>query len=79
GIARWAATWRRYALDVSCASHDAVLLAGERDPLPDRTCTPVVPLPGAHACVFSHATEVADALRSAGILPAATPASSRQG
>lgn len=63
GIARWAATWRRYARDVACASPDALLLAGERDPLPDRTCTPVETVPGAHACVFSHAREVAEAVR----------------
>ncbi len=78
GMGRWTATWRRYARDVACASHDALVLAGERDPLPDRRCMPVVPVPGAHACVFSHAAEIADALRS-GILPADTPASSRQG
>ena len=78
GVARWWATWRRYAPDVACKSPDALLVAGERDPLPDRTCTPITHVPGAHACVFSHAAAVADALRSSGILPAATPASSGQ-
>ena len=69
GVARWWSTWRRYARDVACASHDAVFLAGERDPLPDRTCTPVTPVPGAHACVYSHASALADALTRVGVRP----------
>ncbi len=79
GIARWFLTWRCYARDVACASPAVLFLAGERDPVPDRRCTPVTTVPGAHACVFSHPDEVAAALRSAGFQPAATPASSRQG
>jgi pimeloyl-ACP methyl ester carboxylesterase len=69
GLARWWRTWRRYARDVSCTSDDALFLAGARDPLPDRTCIPAMTVPGAHACTFSHPTELASALRSAGILP----------
>ena len=70
GIARWLSTWRRYAGDVGCTPHEGLTLAGERDPLPDRTCTQVVTVPGAHACVFSHPAEVAETLRSAGFQPA---------
>jgi pimeloyl-ACP methyl ester carboxylesterase len=69
GVARWLSTWRRYAPDVACASPTGLFLAGDRDPLPDRTCIPVVTVPGAHACPFSHPSAVADAIRSAGILP----------
>ena len=70
GVARWLSTWRRYAGDVGCTSHQGLMLAGERDPLPDRTCVSVVAVPGAHACVLSHPAAVAEALRSAGIQPA---------
>lgn len=62
GIARWWKTWRRYAGDVATGvppSGAGSFLAGDRDPLPDRTCTPVITVPGAHACVFSHPHEVA--------------------
>jgi pimeloyl-ACP methyl ester carboxylesterase len=62
GVARWLSTWRRYAEDVGCRQPEGLLLAGERDPLPDRTCVSAVTVPGAHACVFSHPAEVADEL-----------------
>lgn len=71
GVARWLSTWLRYAPDVACAPSAGLHLAGTRDPLPDRTCTPVETVPGAHACVFSHPAAVAEAVRSAGILPRA--------
>jgi hypothetical protein len=61
GLARWWRTWRRYVPDVACASEHRAI-AGTRDPIPDRACVHVVDVPGAHACVFSHAEEVADAI-----------------
>jgi pimeloyl-ACP methyl ester carboxylesterase len=65
GIARWLRTARRFASDVRCApalAPHAAIIAGSRDPLPDRTCVEVREVPGAHACLFSHATEVAEAI-----------------
>ncbi|HEX2121598.1 MAG TPA: alpha/beta fold hydrolase, partial [Thermoanaerobaculia bacterium] len=63
GLARWWLTWRRFARDVvSPPPANALFLAGARDPLPDRATTPLREVPGAHACVFSHADEVADAI-----------------
>ncbi len=61
GIARWWNTARRFAKDVACdALEDALFISGARDPIPDRTCVKVVEVPGAHACVFSHARDVVD-------------------
>jgi hypothetical protein len=48
------------------------MISGERDPIPDRTCVEVVEVPGAHACVFSHARELVEVLRNAGV-PAGWP------
>jgi pimeloyl-ACP methyl ester carboxylesterase len=62
GVARWLATWRRYAADVTCAPPPGVCLAGGRDPIPDRTCTPTITVPGAHACVFSHPAALASSV-----------------
>lgn len=60
GIARWWLTWRRYIPDVAAPPPTTALhLAGTRDPIPDREVLRVVELPGAHACVFSHAGAVA--------------------
>jgi pimeloyl-ACP methyl ester carboxylesterase len=62
GIARWWQTARRFALDVACSPDlpaGSLLLAGIRDPIPDRACVNVVHVPGAHACVFSHPRDVA--------------------
>ena len=62
GIARWIATARRFARDVACAPGlpaGSLALAGERDPIPDRSCVEVRSVPGAHACTFSHPHEVA--------------------
>jgi pimeloyl-ACP methyl ester carboxylesterase len=66
GIARWWRTALRFATDVACAheASRALMISGERDPIPDRTCVNVVAVPGAHACVFSHAREVAAVLRA---------------
>lgn len=69
GIAHWLRTWLRYAPDVGCTSVDDLLLAGERDPLPDRTCTPVLPVPGNHACVLTHPAAVATGLSQRGLNP----------
>jgi pimeloyl-ACP methyl ester carboxylesterase len=61
GIARWYLTWRRFAPDVVCLPPtDALFLAGERDPIPDRNCVNVQTVPGAHACVFSEAEAVVE-------------------
>lgn len=60
GIARWLLTWRRFAPDTSTPPPPALHLAGERDPLPDRTAVQVATVPGAHACLFSHAEEVGE-------------------
>ncbi|MBV8515951.1 MAG: alpha/beta fold hydrolase [Acidobacteria bacterium] len=63
GVARWLLTWLRYAPDIAAAPpRDARFLAGVRDPIPDRDAAPTTEVPGAHACVFSHADAVADAL-----------------
>ncbi|HEX2060696.1 MAG TPA: hypothetical protein VHK90_08140, partial [Thermoanaerobaculia bacterium] len=40
---------------------DAVCIAGERDPIPDRTCARVITVPGAHACIVSHPEAVCEA------------------
>ena len=65
GVARWWKTWRRYAPDVVCAAapKDALLIAGDRDPLPDRTCMDVTHVKGAHACVYSDPGGVVGALQ----------------
>jgi pimeloyl-ACP methyl ester carboxylesterase len=71
GIARWWKTAMRFARDVACDAvrpHGSLVLAGKRDPIPDRTCIDVQEVPGAHACVFSHPREVAEILKRAWIL-----------
>ncbi|HEX7705340.1 MAG TPA: alpha/beta fold hydrolase [Thermoanaerobaculia bacterium] len=68
GIARWWLTWRRFVSDVNCdpdLPRDAIIIAGERDPIPDRNCTPLREVAGAHACVYSHPAETADAVLKA--------------
>lgn len=65
GLARWWMTFRRYGSSFrSEPPSDALMIAGERDPLPDRTRVQVKLVPGAHACHFSHPAEVADALEA---------------
>jgi len=59
GVARWFVTGLRYARDIVQAPPEGRFLAGQRDPIPDRTCIPAELVPGAHACVFSHAEELA--------------------
>ena len=68
GIARWCGTGRRFAHDVACAVElpaGALVIAGQRDPIPDRTCIDVQNVPGAHACIFSAPTDVVDVVRRA--------------
>jgi hypothetical protein len=60
GVARWWRTWRRYIGDVASPAPEGEFIAGRRDPLPDRRGVSVFEVGGAHACVFSHAGEVAE-------------------
>jgi pimeloyl-ACP methyl ester carboxylesterase len=83
GVARWWMTWRRFAPDLPAPPPPALYLAGKRDPIPDRRRTPLLEVPGAHACLFSHPEEVADAIgravtpaRSAPRSPSAPPSPS---
>jgi pimeloyl-ACP methyl ester carboxylesterase len=64
GLARWFATLRRYESSLRTLPPDhLILMAGHRDPLPDRKLIPtLVGLPGAHACHFSDPRETAEAL-----------------
>jgi len=62
GLARWWLTWRRYIGDVSSAPPPALHVAGARDPIPDRDVLRVVEVAGAHACVFSDAGAVGEAI-----------------
>jgi pimeloyl-ACP methyl ester carboxylesterase len=64
GIARWWLTWRRFAADVvSPPPEHATFIAGVQDPLTDRRVVQTAEVPGAHACLFSHAKEVAALIR----------------
>lgn len=65
GIWRWWKSWRLIARDLGCApeiGEGAVLLAGERDPLSDDSCLRPRRVAGAHACNYSHPTELAEAI-----------------
>ncbi|HEX8620100.1 MAG TPA: alpha/beta fold hydrolase [Thermoanaerobaculia bacterium] len=64
GVPRWLMTWRRFYADIRTTPPPrGIYIAGARDPIPDRTCIQATNVPGAHACVFSHAREVADVIR----------------
>lgn len=66
GIARWWLTWRRFARDLACPPalpERSLLLAGDRDPIPDRRCLDLREVDGAHACQFSNPEAVADVVR----------------
>jgi pimeloyl-ACP methyl ester carboxylesterase len=65
GIGRWWMTWRRFRADVRASPQGGTMLAGERDPIPDRRVLQVLEVPGAHACVVSHARAVREAIGSA--------------
>jgi pimeloyl-ACP methyl ester carboxylesterase len=74
GVARWWMTVWRYTSDIT--DGEVVgdrLIAGERDPIPDRETVAVTSAPGAHACHFSHPDEVAE-LISRDVAPALKPA-----
>lgn len=65
GIRRWYSTWQQFAPDLAgppSLPRPALYLAGERDPLPDRSCVPLVEVSGAHACFVSHPDETAEAI-----------------
>lgn len=69
GIARWWRTGMRFAKDVGCERElprDSVVIAGVRDPLPDRSCVAVQEVPGAHACVFSDPQDVVRVVGASG-------------
>lgn len=59
GLARWWRTWRRFLPDVYATPPPALHLAGRRDPISDRTRVELREVAGAHACIFSHPSEVA--------------------
>lgn len=67
GPRRWFGTIFRYRRDVRAkAPAGALLLAGARDPLPDRDALAgLAETPGAHAAHFSHPAAVADAVIAA--------------
>lgn len=68
GIARWWQTGLRFARDVGCDAvrpPGSIVIAGVRDPIPDRTCVEAQEVQGAHACVYSHAGEVVEVLGTA--------------
>ena len=62
GVWRWCTTLWRSRNDIISDSPSGVLIAGERDPLPDRRTCQVTTVPGAHACQFSCPEESAEAL-----------------
>lgn len=62
GMARWWMTWRRFLPDIVCPPPEGLCVAGERDPIPDRRCTLLNDVPGAHACIFSNADEAAEVM-----------------
>jgi pimeloyl-ACP methyl ester carboxylesterase len=67
GIARWWLTWRKFLPDIDCPAPDGMFIAGDRDPIPDRTCVrDIITVPGAHACTVSHPEEVATTLLECG-------------
>jgi pimeloyl-ACP methyl ester carboxylesterase len=65
GLARWWLTWRRYRSDLRATLPDGAMIAGERDPIPDRRVVQITNVPGAHACVVSHPREVAETITAA--------------
>lgn len=78
GVARWWMTWRRYAPDVAAEPpRDALCIAGERDPIPDRRRVTITHVPGAHACIVSHPDDVVARMRDDERPPAAGAAGPR--
>jgi pimeloyl-ACP methyl ester carboxylesterase len=62
GVWRWCASLWRSRKDLRVSPGTGIILAGRRDPLPDRTAMPMAHIGGAHACHFSHPQETAGAL-----------------
>ena len=63
GPRRWFATLWRYRADLRSAPPRVLMLAGERDPLPDRRWIKnLILVPGAHACHFTYPEETASAV-----------------
>jgi pimeloyl-ACP methyl ester carboxylesterase len=60
GIARWWVTFHRSVPDIRSNPAIGLMIAGERDPLPD--LPGIVRVPGAHACLFSNPAGVAKAI-----------------
>ncbi|HEV8660332.1 MAG TPA: alpha/beta fold hydrolase [Thermoanaerobaculia bacterium] len=56
GLARWWTTFYRSLGDIRNEPPSGLMIAGERDPLPDMP--DIVRVPGAHACLFSNPAEV---------------------
>ncbi len=63
GVGRWWMTFLRAAADMrSAPPENAMMIAGQSDPLPDPACvTNIITVPGAHACHFSDPKQVAEA------------------
>jgi pimeloyl-ACP methyl ester carboxylesterase len=59
GAARWWKTFRRALPDIRHAPPAGMLIAGERDPLPDSAIGEIARVTGAHACVFSDPEPIA--------------------
>jgi pimeloyl-ACP methyl ester carboxylesterase len=65
GLARWWMTFYRFLPDIRVPPPPGMMIAGDRDPLPDRsTISEIVITPGPHACVFSDPGEVAEIVAS---------------
>jgi pimeloyl-ACP methyl ester carboxylesterase len=60
GIWRWITTLWRTRSDIRGEVPEGEMIAGERDPLPDRSATHVSEVAGAHACHFSNADITAE-------------------
>lgn len=63
GLRRGWMTFLRSLADIRTPAPPGLMIAGERDPIPDRaTVQDIVNVPGAHACLFSDPAEVAEAI-----------------
>jgi len=56
GLARWWLTFFRSLADIGSEPPSGLMIAGERDPLPELEA--IVRVPGAHACIFSYSEEI---------------------
>ncbi len=63
GLGRWWMTFWKSVRDIRTNPPAGLMIAGDRDPIPDRATVPgIVNVPGAHACLFSDPAEVAEAI-----------------